>query len=172
MVAKKKKVRISQRQSTPTPRHTVIANQDFKICLEYHWYKTINTKSFNNQLKNGNELVDEIGYIMGKLFPTLYGEHSHIFNSGEQSFKHCHKVDLKNGRVDLYNRIIKEVDESIDFDSIKDNLWQIGIDGAIRVVGIYVENAFHPLFIDRYHQLHPNQKHNQRDIAQHRCCIN
>lgn len=173
MSAKRKpKIKACNPKKETVINTTKINKPNFEICLIYHWYKTVSIDKFTNQIKDGDALLDELGYIMGTLFPTIYREYSHIFNAGNKSFIHCHKVSLDTKRVGLYEKIIRSIDSNISFNSIKDSLWQVGLTGSIRIVGIYENNIFYPLFIDRHHLLYESEKHNQKDVQHYSCCIN
>lgn len=140
----------------------------FYFSLEYHWYKTMNIKGFNNQLPSSEALGKEIDYIMGELFPIVQKEYKNIFSSSKQ-FTHCHKVS--NDKYPLISNILNNIDSRIVFNDIKSYLWQIGIKQDIRVFGVYLNYTFTPLFIDRHHMIYPDIHHNQKDIKSYSYCI-
>lgn len=169
MSKKRNKIRVAKENKKTFIKKTLVDKPSFEICLIYHWYKTVSINGFTNLLRKSDDLCDELTYIMGEFFPIIYKEHDCIFNN--RGYRHCHKVNLHSKNIQLYEKIIKEIGKDIEFNSVKDMLWQVGLTGSIRIIGVLSENTFYPLFIDRHHLLHPSEKHNQKDLKKYQCCI-
>ena len=49
-------------------------------------------------------------------------------------------------------------------------MWQLGVTGGIRLIGIRKSNLFCVLFIDYHHLLYPSIKYNQKNSEKYSFC--
>ncbi|MBG9986223.1 hypothetical protein HZY91_04870 [Facklamia sp. DSM 111018] len=176
---------------TKTPLH----KQDVIISFSYpNWIKGFKIKDFTTFTKDENEFVNNFIYIMYELIPYVYE------NWGDRRFGHCHSInELKGKRTEearnkyisfiktIHSEIFSSATESSQTDSkmgkdesesieyqtgqLEDlDLYQIGLNGSVRVICGKVDNILYPLLIDHYHLGYDSQHYNSDDTSKYNYC--
>lgn len=150
-----------------------IKNQSLVFDFSYQqWLQSISVKKFTNMLKDDEQFSKAIVHIFSKIIPAVKENWKNIKNRGRDQFRHCHPI--ANEKKELVDEIILEIygkpllDEKFE----EMNYWQLGVSQGIRLIAIYnhLENIMYPVFIDHHHQIHPDVKHNQKDIYSYQHC--
>lgn len=125
-----------------------------------NWLKTISIGEFTNKLKGPDEFAELIYIVMNKIIPYITYNWDWIKRNVYPGSGHnCHPV--AEDKLDLVKRIISEIHsnelEPLIEDAERDTLWQLGHQGAVRLIVYYMESSetFYPLFIDYHHLIHP-----------------
>ena len=98
--------------------------------------------------------------------------------------KHSHSILMNTREYPMIINIIKELwksyrgnnfsDKDFElflFNNINDyNIWQLGISGGLRLVGIRRSNVFSVLFIDYHHLIYPDKNYNQENYELYDFC--
>lgn len=128
------------------------------------WINTVFLKDFTNNLENINEAFRHFSFILKNLLGYIEENGNDILAN---NIRHCHPLKDKARRKAV--KIIRETyntDKLLDDDS---NLWQMAMPGEeIRIIGVFVEKDFFPLFIDHHHLLYPSDFYNQPDYNKYK----
>ncbi len=135
------------------------------------------TNKYTNKLKDADEFFEMFNILITKLIPYVSQYRpSDIFKN-----KHCHilKSDRNKEEYDLCLKVIEKLNKEYnnsDFEVFKSNhiydyqMYELGIVGGIRLIGILHLNIFSVLFIDYHHLIFPSSKYNQRDLIKNTFC--
>lgn len=149
--SKTKKVKV---QNTPK-------NNEISFDFSYtDWLRTVKLGEFTNMLKNPSEFAELIYTIMNKMIPYITENWHWIEKNVYPGSNHnCHPVTRE--KIDLVKDIINQT-HSVDLEPIiegaeKKTLWQLGHQGAVRIIVYYMASSktFYPLFVDYHHLIHP-----------------
>lgn len=153
--------------------------KEFSICMnDGNWIKTIrNTKhNFTNKYKSDTEMAQELSFLMGKLIPDMHLNGDQMFHKQGIYFSrntHCHSI---NGiKLDLINDLVQEIySGKLDITSDAENkvIWQYSVGQGMRLICLFDTslNTVYPLFVDPYHLIYPNTKHNKDDVMKYKLC--
>ena len=57
----------------------------------------------------------------------------------------------------------RQIEEFINQNILDTDIYQLGLDGGVRVISIISGNIFEILFFDVHHLIYPSEKHNDID---------
>ncbi|BDR56994.1 hypothetical protein [Xylocopilactobacillus apis] len=129
------------------------------------WAHSFSYNGFSNKLKNGEQLGENLFYLINQLIPEVENNLNEILNG---SHRHCHRLDDKHCQMakDIINHHF-----GIKVGDVE--LWQFGVKQGLRLIGEIVTdkegyNVLYPLLIDYHHLIYPDQKHNTLDIKNYK----
>lgn len=142
-------------------------NKHFRFRTFANWLDATKTGDFTNYCKNAEEFSSDIYFVVQKIIPWLYENAYSIFINGSAK-----TTPLRNSHSIKGEEVIKKVRNVAKcitgetYDDPELDWWQIGGQRGIRIVGVYayLEPAFYPVFIDRYHLIYPSDKHNNNVV--------
>ena len=135
-------------------------------------------KGFTNYLSGEDEFLESIAHIISKMIPEISSKNLGELKSIKQYHTHPLNDAKKNFAISIFREIVKnyfgytgdEAEKWINNQGIyMEQLWQISCpdSNGIRIIGYPKGDIFNILFIDYYHMLEPDQKHNQSNIEAH-----
>ncbi len=138
---------------------------------------TAKNKRFTNFLRDKEEYIKSITHILNKMIPEISAKSINELKSDKRYHTHLLTGTKAEEAIAILREIVKNCYSYNNDDAEKwlDNqgiymqkLWQVSCPDStgIRLIGFLEENSviFHVLFIDYYHQLFPDEKHNQSNI--------
>ncbi len=154
-----------------------------KIMVDFsqfpYLFSSVEYNDFTNYLSDCFEFFDKLKYIFEKLIPFVS---NHTYNDINGASKHSHPITNGSKEMKLVENIIKEKlkkdyrYEENDINNFFVNnindyqMWQIGLDGDVRIIGIRYINRFKPIFIDYHHLIFPDKNYNQRNYKKFNFC--
>lgn len=165
------------------PSHQNVTNkkhikEEFRIILENeNWLRSckIDRIGFTNMYNDYQSMARTLTKVITELLPDIEKNGYDIFNKRgiwHSRKSHCHIVS--EDKLEIIETIINDINnKKLDiFSDEEKKLWQYGITGGIRIVCVYdqANNNVYPLFIDPHHLIHPDKKHNQKDVMTNRMC--
>lgn len=130
-----------------------------------NWLKSFSDKKFTTYLPGESLYAEHITYIFYTLIPKVSKE----WEVGKRGgiWKHCHSVS--DGKaLGKYNTAIKNIH---GIDPTQLNIWQLGINGSIRLIcHISHNNEIYPLLVDYHHLGYDSVKHNSQDTEKYKFC--
>jgi hypothetical protein len=124
---------------------------------------------FNNYLKNPNDYVEQFRALMRNVGILSDYTLSALINGG--SHRHCHKIE--GDKEKLARSIIRKLfsdDRAYDQEIDAEELFQLGCQDGVRVIGIIKGNIFRVYFIDYFHDLYPDDRYNIRNVRNYKFC--
>ena len=136
-------------------------------------------KEFTNFYKSHDEFI--------ALRKELFGQALSYFNSttleklsSNSNTTHTHPIKEKE-KLELIEKILFKLLKNINKDTkddligkIVDNymeeIWQLGYNQGVRLIGVRSDNIFKVLFIDHLHLIYPNPKYNNLDVMKNSYC--
>ena len=145
-------------------------------------FKCIKCGNFTNKLKDSSHFFSRFKRIFEIDVPSLT-QYS-FDNITKETKKHSHSIQIDTREYKLVLNVIKELYKSYmgdnysdrDFQLFIDNnineyhVWQLGISGGVRLVGIRKSNIFSVLFIDYHHLIYPDKNYNQENYKLYDFC--
>lgn len=160
----------------------VSSNENIEVDFSQfpYCFRSVKYNEFTNYLCDCFSFFENLKYIFEKLIPFV-SEHTYddIYNA---SNRHSHPIKPESKEFDLVKNIIKEKlknernfndnDINIFFENnINDyEMWQLGIVGGIRIIGIRYMNRFRPIFFDYHHLIYPSKNFNQPNYVKYNFC--
>lgn len=159
-------------------------NSNDKIVIDFaqfpNSFRSIKYDSFTNYLSDCFDFFEQLKNIFEKLIPFISG---HTFDDiYSASNKHSHPIKSNTKERELVENVIKEKlkkdnnyndnDIKIFFiNNINDyEIWQLGMSGGTRIVGIRYMNRFKPIFFDYHHLIYPDEKYNNPNYDKYNFC--
>lgn len=134
-------------------------------------------KNFTNFLSDKDEYIKSITHILYKMIPEISKHNINDLRSNRSYHTHPLTGSKLEETISVLREVVKncydysndEAEKWIDNQGIHmQKLWQISCPDShgIRIIGYLEENSpvFHVLFIDYYHLLYPDEKHNQQNV--------
>lgn len=143
-------------------------------------FRTTRVEKFTNKLKDNCQFCEKLNNLFEKVIPHV--SNYSFDNIYQNTQNHSHIILPKDSQYGLIKNIVKNLcaeyfnyDEK-DFELFYQNnlndydVWQIGISGGIRLIGIRNLNVFSVLFIDYHHLIYPDKNHNQENYDKYTFC--
>lgn len=183
MSKKNKRIRNNKRPKNNVKKiKTPLKKEELVISMSYkNWIKGYRGKDITTYTETEEEFVNNLMYIIYTLIPYVY-------KNWGQRMPHCHSINEENGKEaqGKYIEVIKNIHPELlnlseinsEVDKSKNNidrieygtgqledleLYQLGLNGSVRVICGKVGNTLYPLLIDHHHLGYDCQKYNQRD---------
>lgn len=145
-------------------------------------FRCVSTGKYTNKLKDSKQFFDNFKRIIEKDIP-FFTQHT-FDNIVNASKRHSHSIPSDSKEYSLVIEIVKELYKSHknnnctdrDFELFLDNnindyhVWQLGVIGGVRLVGIRYSNVFYVMFIDYHHLVYPDEKHNSEGYELYNFC--
>jgi hypothetical protein len=124
-------------------------------------YKSVKTKNFVNMLADEKEFCKQ-HKILQELLLEL-GQKSIAENLQQ---KHNHVIDDRNKRALVYEVVKALYDNNKNYTQMIDDeeLYNLGLKQGLRLICLLKGNIIKPLFIDYYHCIYADEKHNNKCI--------
>lgn len=135
---------------------------------------------FTNKLKDSNQFFEKLELLFEKSIPFFK---DYTFDGiYYASQKHSHPIPTDSEQYETIKKILNILVKSFyNFDEngfemwFNQNIneyamWQLGVTGGIRLIGIRKSNLFCVLFIDYHHLLYPSVKYNQKNSEKYSFC--
>lgn len=145
-------------------------------------FRCVKFENFTNKLKDANQFFK---YFKRLFEVDIHALTQHSFDDiTKATNKHSHSIQIDTKEYILVICIIKELYKSFktnncndrDFQIFLENnineyhVWQLGISGGIRLIGIRRSNIFSVLFIDYHHLIYPDKNHNKENYELYDFC--
>lgn len=145
-------------------------------------FRCVDLGKFTNKLKDVNQFFKYFKRLFEIDMPALT---QHSFDDVTKATnKHSHSIPIDTKQYFLVINIIKELFKSFKEDSYDDrsfqlflennineyHVWQLGISGGVRLIGIRKLNVFSVLFIDYHHLIYPDKNYNQENYELYSFC--
>ncbi|WP_065581170.1 hypothetical protein [Staphylococcus hominis] len=178
-MGKKSKNKVNNKHSA---KNNVYNNKslkdEFKIIIQdQNWLRScsLNNEKFTNKYNNFESMAKTLTKVVSILILDMQKHGFDIFNKQgifHQRKTHCHTID--DSKIDKIKKILKEL-YNYELDIFSDDekkLWQYGITSGERLICVYdqANNFVYPLFIDPFHLIYPDEKHNQNDYMSNSLC--
>ncbi len=134
-------------------------------------FRCVSIDKFTNKLKDSNEFFNYFKEIFEKVIPAITKYNYN--NVTTMTNKHSHVIPNNSKEYSIIIKILKAIHKeyfpNIDFElflvnNINDySIWQLGITGGVRIIGIRKCNVFSVLFIDYHHLIYPDKNYNQKN---------
>ncbi|UXR49595.1 hypothetical protein [Staphylococcus simulans] len=152
--------------------------EEFKVVLpDENWLRacSLNKDKFTNKYNDFESMAKTLTKIMTVLIPDIQKNGYDIFNQNSiyhQRKTHCHTIT--KDKYDKIKNIMNQIYsyETDIFSDEEKKLWQYGAPSGLRVKCIYdkANNYVYPLFVDPFHLIYPDIKHNQDDFMTNKLC--
>ena len=145
-------------------------------------FRTTSIGKYTNHLKDDNQFHEFFQRLIEKDIPAIS---QFTFDTvTRETQKHSHVISTRDKQYQLVISILKEIFKSYynsenlekDFELFLENnindyaIWQLGISGGIRLIGIKKVNRFYVLFIDYHHLIYPDKNYNQPNYQMYNYC--
>lgn len=132
-------------------------------------------KMFHNHLNNNDEFTRKMIHILGKMIPEISNKTLPYLKANKQYHTHPLENDKRNLVLDILKELLKKrynidthsAEKMITNQCLEMNqFWQISCPDSkeIRLIGFIQETVFIVLFIDYYHTIFNDVKHNEENI--------
>lgn len=158
------------------PNNINVDFSQFPFCFRGIYIKG----KFSNKLKDYNQFFKFFSEIIEKILPVFS---NYSFENIHRLTKHAHIIPKESQQYETVILVLKELCKDYynyneaEFEmwfnqNINDYaIWQLGIIGGVRLIGIRKQKTFFcVLFIDYHHQLYKSEKHNQENIDKYEFC--
>lgn len=168
MAKKRKKIpkpEIVIENSTRIPKASLTKSNVRFDFIDQNWLRSFSDRKFTTFLPSESLYAEHITYIFYTLIPNV----SKDWEVGKRGgvWKHCHSVN-DDKALRKYNAAIKNI-HGIDPEQL--NIWQLGINGSVRLIcHISPDNEIYPLLVDYHHLGYESVKHNSQDTENYRFC--
>ena len=149
----------------------------FPFCFRCTKVKKFN---FTNYLSKSDEFFDNFKLIIEKSLPHFT---SKSFNELNRENNHVHIIRSNTKEYNIVKEVIKNLcmeyhnfENESEFETwfnqnINDyEIWQLGVIGGVRLIGIRDMNEFGVLFIDYHHLIYQDIKNNQKNYDKNSFC--
>ena len=135
---------------------------------------------FTNYLSKSDEFFDNFKLIMEQSIPYFA---SKSFNELNRDQNHVHRIKNNTKEYEVVKEVIKNL--CMEYRNFKNEsefemwfnqnindyeIWQLGVIGGVRLIGIRDLNEFGVLFIDYHHLIFKDVKHNQKNYDKNCFC--
>lgn len=143
-------------------------------------FRTTSIKEFTNKLKNEKQFFENFQCLIEKNIPYFGKYNFNTISNATQG--HSHAILPSDPKHELIKKIVKNICKEYykysdkDFELFYDNnineysIWQLGVSGGIRLIGIRYLNIFYVLFIDYHHLIYSSPKYNQDNCKKYDFC--
>ena len=149
-------------------------NEKLHFCFMHGFsFQSTTINSFTNFYKDKDSFLKFIKKLFEVDIPNLSKK---TFNELKSSKKHYHKIEnnkddkKRNMVINIIKKMLKsknfnsrQIEEFINQNILDTDIYQLGLDGGVRVIGIISGNIFEILFFDVHHLIYPSEKHNDID---------
>ncbi|MGJ5681037.1 hypothetical protein ACSBQ3_02520 [Staphylococcus equorum] len=175
-MGKKKTVKIDKTVKNNVANNKNVKNT-FKIVISNkEWLKSCKIKSikFTNKYNDYEEMAQILTKVMTTLITDIQENGYDIFHKQGIFHSRYHSHTIDGDKKVKVEKIIQEIyPHPLDIDSDEEKkLWQYGVTGGVRLICLFDQAncEVHPLFIDPFHLIYPNEKHNQIDVMSNNYC--
>lgn len=165
-------------RNTVKPEHVIVSNitpdnsyKSKNVVFDFSSATSFRSTSygdFNNCLKNANDYIEQFRILMKNIGKLSDYTLSALVNGNH---RHCHKIEEDKDK--LARLIIKKLfsdDKTYEQEIDAEELFQLGCQDGVRVIGIIRGNIFRVYFIDYFHDLYPDGRHNIRNERNYKFC--
>lgn len=145
-------------------------------------FRCVTVGNFTNKLKDANQFFKYFKRLLENEIPTLV--QFNFNNISKETKRHSHSILNDTKEYVLIKDILKELLKSYKkgnysteyYEKFLENnvneytIWQLGITGGIRLIGVRKSNVFSVLFIDYHHLIYRDDKHNQENYKLYDFC--
>ena len=118
---------------------------------------------FDNYLHDESEFVQKFKKMIENV--NKLSDHTAEELMRDKGFRHCHKIEADVDTESILKEIARKIgkdDEYVTQLIGGENLYQLGFETEVRLIGLMSGNVFRTLFIDYHHNLYPDEKRNSR----------
>lgn len=136
-------------------------------------------KYFTNFYKSHEEFISLRRELFGQAL-TYFGDNTLDKLASNSKSTHTHPIKEKDKLElieDILRTLLKKINPNVPthliqhkVDDYMEEIWQLGFNQGIRLIGIRNNNIFKVLFIDHQHLIYPNVKFNDKDVMSFNYC--
>ena len=115
---------------------------------------------YNNCLISPNQFIEKFRFLMKDVKNLSEKTLGYLIENG--GYRHCHKVSDEEKALNIIKTVFKNFDKENSYEQEVggEEIFQLGMQSEIRVIGIIKGNIFRVHFIDYHHDFDYDQKRN------------
>lgn len=145
-------------------------------------FRCVSFGNYTNKLRDSKQFFEYFKRTIEKDIP-FYSQYT-FSNITNASNKHSHSIPVNSKQYNLIIEIVKELYKSYKNNSCSErdlelfisnnisnyHIWQLGVSGGIRLIGIRNSNIFNVIFIDHHHLIYDDKNYNDKNYELYDFC--